>query len=74
LSIIIINVFRVELLNAISFGLDLGAGLEFDLPVIIPYLEFVYDFGLTNIEKNLPSDASLKTSGSELRAGIRFNY
>ena len=60
--------------NALSFGLDLGAGLEFDLPVIIPYLEFVYDFGLTNIVKNSPSDASLKTSGSELRAGIRFNY
>ena len=60
--------------NPVSFGFDFGAGLEFDLPVIIPYLEFVYDLGLTNIAKDIPSDSSIKTSGSELRVGIRFNY
>jgi opacity protein-like surface antigen len=67
------NDFASEV-NSVSFGIDFGAGLEFDLPVLIPYLEFVYDLGLTNIAKNIPSDASIKTSGSELRVGIRFNY
>lgn len=58
--------------NPLAFGLDFGAGLDFDLPGIVPYIEFVYDLGVSNLSKDAPSDASIKTSGSELKAGIRF--
>jgi hypothetical protein len=58
--------------NPLAFGLDFGAGLDFDLPGIVPYIEFVYDLGVSNLAKNAPSDASMTTSGSEIKAGIRF--
>jgi opacity protein-like surface antigen len=58
--------------NNLDFGFDFGGGLEFDLPFIVPYIEYVYDLGMSNIIKNLTSNESFKLNGSEIKAGIRF--
>jgi opacity protein-like surface antigen len=58
--------------NSTDFGLDFGAGVELSLVKVVPFVEFVYDLGLSNIDKNATGDASTKTSGMELRAGLRF--
>lgn len=58
--------------NSTDFGIDLGAGLEFSIASVVPFIEFVYDFGLSNIEKDATGNNSWKTSGMELRAGLRF--
>lgn len=60
--------------SSIAFGLDLGAGIEFSLPVVIPFVEYVYDLGLSNILKNTVGDESQKTSGSEIKAGLKFKF
>jgi len=61
-------------MSSIAFGLDLGAGIEFPLPVVIPFVEYVYDLGLSNILRNTVGDESQKTSGSEIKAGLRFKF
>ena len=63
---------KISYLNSTAFAIDLGGGIEFDLPVVIPYLEYVYDLGVSNLLTNHTDDQSLKTSGSEIKAGIRF--
>lgn len=59
-------------MNPINFGLDFGAGIELGLPKIVPFVEFVYDLGLSNIDKNAAADNSLTNKGMELKAGLRF--
>ena len=59
-------------LNPIDFGLDFGAGIELGLPKIVPFVEFVYDLGLSNIDKNAGADNSLTNKGMELKAGVRI--
>jgi opacity protein-like surface antigen len=63
-----------DAVSSMAFGLDLGAGIEFSLPGVIPFVEYVYDFGLSNIVKNTVGDESQKTSGSEIKAGLRFKF
>jgi hypothetical protein len=60
--------------SSIAFGVDVGAGIEFSLPVVIPFIEYVYDLGLSNILKNTIGDESQKTSGFEIKAGLRFKF
>jgi len=61
-------------INSTAFALDFGAGCEFQLPVIVPFIEYVYNLGMTNLNKNPVGDASQKTSGSEIKAGLRFKF
>ena len=58
--------------SSIDFGLDFGGGIEFDLPVIVPYVEYVFDLGLGNLIKNPVGDETAKSRGSEIKVGIRF--
>jgi opacity protein-like surface antigen len=57
-------------LSATDFGIDLGAGVEFSLPKITPFIEFVYYMGMVDIEKD--PDVTDKSSGFEIRAGLKF--
>jgi opacity protein-like surface antigen len=59
-------------LNTTDFGIDLGAGVEFSVSSAVPFAEFVYNLGLSNIYKNAPADFSLKTNGMEIKVGLRF--
>jgi opacity protein-like surface antigen len=58
--------------NSTAFGLDFGGGLEFSLGGLVPYIEYVYDLGLSNIAKDAPSGSSFTTSGSQIQVGLRF--
>jgi hypothetical protein len=58
--------------NSIDFGLDFGAGVEFALPALTPFVEFVYYVGLTNVPKDMPDEVTMKNSGWELKGGLRF--
>jgi opacity protein-like surface antigen len=59
-------------MNAVDIGLDLGAGVEFSMPQITPFVEFVYYMGLTNFPKDVPSGYSAKNNGFELKGGLKF--
>jgi len=58
--------------NPTDFGFDFGAGVEFTLPALTPFVEFAYYLGLTNVPKDMPDDVSMKNSGWELKGGLRF--
>ena len=52
---------------------SIGGGVEFALPALTPFVEFVYYLGLTNVPKNnIIEDMTMKNSGWELKAGLRF--
>lgn len=62
-------------MHLVDFGVDIGAGVEFNVGTMIPFFEMDYLFGLTNTDAN-PDDAinsiSEYNNGLEIRAGIRF--
>jgi hypothetical protein len=60
------------LYSANDYGIDGGAGLEFNLPSATPYIEFVYYIGIPNIEKNPIGDITKKNTGMEVKAGVKF--
>jgi len=59
-------------ISSFAFAMDFGGGIEISMPVIVPFIEYDYDAGISTIDKNLPKNASYTTSGSEIKAGIRF--
>jgi hypothetical protein len=59
-------------INSMALAVDFGAGIEFELPAFIPFIEYTYDLGITNLLINPYNGVSLKTSGSEIKAGMRF--
>jgi hypothetical protein len=59
-------------IKSTALTLDFGVGCEFQLSVFSPFVEYVYNLGMTNLNKNPVGNASLKTSGSEIKAGFRF--
>jgi opacity protein-like surface antigen len=63
---------EMNALNSIDFGLDFGAGFEFNLAKLVPYVEYVYYVGLTNIWKDSPEGVSGKNHGSEIKAGLKY--
>lgn len=58
--------------SSFDFGLDFGGGIEFDLPIVVPYIEYAFDLGLGNLIKNPVGDMTAKSRGSEIKVGIRF--
>jgi hypothetical protein len=58
--------------SANDYGLDGGAGLEFNLTSVTPYIEFVYYVGIPNIAKNAIGDYTAKNTGMEIKAGVKF--
>ena len=57
-------------LSTTDFGIDFGAGVEFSLPKITPFIEFVYYMGMLDIEKE--PNVIDKSSGIEIKAGLKF--
>jgi hypothetical protein len=57
-------------LNAVDFGLDIGAGAEVTVGPVVPFLEFSYLFGVANISS--VAGSTLYNNGFEIKAGIRF--
>ena len=59
-----------------DFGLNVGAGIEFKIGNILPYVEFIYDFGLVDIAK--PEEETEETKEATrtmlLSAGIKYNF
>lgn len=60
--------------NSIDFGLDFGAGCEFNLAKIVPFIEYVYYVGLANTWKDVPEGVSAKNHGSEIKAGLKYKW
>jgi opacity protein-like surface antigen len=58
--------------SANDYGLEGGAGLEFNLTSSTPYIEFLYYIGIPNIEKNPIGDNTIKNTGMEVKAGVKF--
>ena len=58
--------------NTTDFGLDFGAGFDFNLGSVIPFVEFDYDVGLTNFAKNASNGYSIKNQGMEFKGGLKF--
>jgi hypothetical protein len=59
-------------MNTVDWGLDLGAGVEFSLFKLFPYVEFSYYIGMTNTNRNASPDESLTSYGMEVKAGVKF--
>lgn len=61
---------------SVDFGLNIGAGIEFKIGNILPYVEFIYDFGLVDIGK--PEEETEETKEATrtmlLSAGIKYNF
>ena len=59
-----------------DFGLNVGAGVEFKIGNILPYVEFIYDFGLVDISKEEEETEETKeaTRTMLLSAGIKYNF
>ena len=59
-----------------DFGLNIGAGIEFKIGNILPYVEFIYDFGLVDISKEEEETEETKeaTRTMLLSAGIKYNF
>jgi hypothetical protein len=58
--------------STVDMGLDFGAGVEFSMPKITPFVEFVYYVGLLDLQKNPAQDVTVKSNGWEIKAGMRF--
>ena len=59
-----------------DFGLNVGAGLEIKVGNFLPYIEFIYDFGLVDIvkPKGEPEETKEATRTMLLSAGIKYNF
>ena len=57
--------------NPFDFGLDLGAGADFPIGPVIPFVELSYYLGLVNVDSDA-SDPSATNHGFEIKAGIKF--
>ncbi|MCK4321866.1 PorT family protein [candidate division WOR-3 bacterium] len=59
-----------------DFGINIGAGVEFSMGNFLPFVEFIYDFGLVDIAK--PEDETEETKEATrtmlLSAGIKYNF
>ena len=58
-------------------GFDLGAGVEFPSGPIIPYAEFIYYIGMTNMQGNstfIDPSASVTNNGFEIKGGLKFKF
>jgi opacity protein-like surface antigen len=58
--------------NSVDMGLDFGVGVDFALPALTPFVEFVYYVGLMDLPKDLPSGVSVKSNGWEIKGGLKF--
>lgn len=60
----------------IDFGINIGAGVEFSMGNFLPFVEFIYDFGLVDIVK--PEEETEETKEATrtmlLSAGIKYNF
>jgi hypothetical protein len=60
-------------INPLDFGIDIGAGMEFDLNGVIPFVELGYTLGIANIAKNdTGEDFSITNKGFAIQTGIKF--
>jgi len=59
-----------------DFGLNVGAGVEFSMGNFLPFVEFIYDFGLVDIAKFEDGAEETKeaTRTMLLSAGIKYNF
>jgi hypothetical protein len=55
-----------------DLGLNIGAGIEFKIGKILPYIEFIYDFGLVDIAK--PEEGTEATRTMILSTGIKYKF
>ena len=59
-----------------DLGLNVGAGVEFSMGNFLPFVEFIYDFGLVDIAK--PEEETEETKEATrtmlLSAGIKYNF
>lgn len=67
-----IDVDVKDSMSTVDIGLDFGAGVEFSLPKITPFVEFVYYLGFLELAKNPDPDVSIKSHGWDIKAGLRF--
>ena len=64
--------------KTVDFGLDFGGGVELNLPLVTPFIEYTYYLGLPNVlSATTGADAikpttSLKNSGMEIKGGVKF--
>jgi opacity protein-like surface antigen len=65
------NVIKSKDIKKIDFGLDVGAGVEVPVAMLIPYVEFTCYLGLTNINATSAGSAT-KVTGIEVKAGIKY--
>jgi len=68
------NYSILDVFNLIDFGFDFGAGAEFGLPIVTPFAEFSYYYGLRNIAKRATGDEYLKNRGFEIKGGLKFGW
>ncbi|MCK4395195.1 PorT family protein [candidate division WOR-3 bacterium] len=59
-----------------DLGLNVGAGVEFSMGNFLPFVEFIYDFGLVDIAKfeGEPEETKEATRTMLLSAGIKYNF
>jgi hypothetical protein len=60
-----------KIYKKLNMGLDLGAGVEVPLGKIIPFVEFIYNLGLTNVNGQENEEAT-KSTGIQLKAGVKL--
>ena len=58
--------------NTPDFGIDFGAGAEFNCKIMKPFFEVTYYAGLVNILLNPAANTSARNQGCEIKGGIRF--
>ncbi|MBN2035203.1 MAG: PorT family protein, partial [Chitinispirillaceae bacterium] len=66
-----INPVPDKIFKELSMGLDLGAGVEVPLGLIVPFVEFNYNLGLTNINAH-ENERATRIRGIQLKAGVKF--
>lgn len=62
----------MEGINRIAYGLDIGAGFEFDLKGLNLLVEAKYNLGLSNMIKNPEEGAYIKPNGFTIGLGIKL--
>jgi hypothetical protein len=58
--------------DANDFGVDLGAGVQADISVFSPFVEFVYYVGLRKLEREKADYRTTKNAGWEIKAGSKL--
>jgi hypothetical protein len=66
-----INPVSDKIFKELNMGLDLGAGVEVPLGLIVPFVEFNYNLGLTNINAHA-NEKETKMRGIQLKAGVKL--